>query len=430
VLGSRMVSVTSDRRRFAAVVFLYGSLVCLPLPIRSYLDDVRVTTWPATVGGYPAFHDFANLWTAGATVRSGEYAVLFDPEQHEDDVERRLGTTTLPLIWSYPPTAMIPMIPLGALPYGAAVAVWTIGSLAAYLASLLRMPEGSPGGWSGDQRGWVLAVAASVLLAPGVFLCASLGQTALVTSAILWFGLARSRDAPVLAGAALAVLVCKPQLGIPVPVALAALGAWRAFGFTALFSAAYVALTVAIAGLEPWRLFVAVTLPSHVGHLDSTTWDAPLMIAPYHLFREVGFGATAAHDLQGGVALAVLVALFVALRRAPDPDRGFLLVALAALLVSPYVQGYELPLAVLGVGRVAIAGTLGNRRIAALILAVTMGTASAMMLIVAATGVNVVAALLAAGFVVVATAPVGDEGSPSSVQRQPVPSHTNDASVV
>jgi alpha-1,2-mannosyltransferase len=356
----------ANRRAAAAMTFLRLSAMCLPLLLLSYVGEVRIIDWPLDVSGFPAFRDFANLWAGGHAGLSGQFDVLFDRAAHRDEVARLLDVPPSNLMWSYPPTTILLVTPLALLPYGWAVAAWTIGGVAAYLAAAGDWRRE----WSSPAR--LLAIA----LAPGVFLCVMYGQTTLLTAAALAAGISQARTRPWIAGAALAMLAAKPHAALIVPVALVALGAWRAFFATGVWVAAFCAATLLMFGVEPWRLFLDVTLEQQVAVMTAQKYSVGMMISPYFFGRGLGLTTGEAGVLQALVAVWAFAWMFASVKVERDPNIRFLLIACAALLASPYLQLYELPLLVLAVARVlssrASIERIGNCGVMALAAAVTI----------------------------------------------------------
>jgi hypothetical protein len=377
-----------------AFVFLGLAVLCLPIPIMSYAGDVRIVDWPREVSGFPAFRDFANLWTGGHAALSGAYEDLFIKVRHTAEIERLLGVTHPALAWSYPPTAMIALTPFALLPYPAAVLAWAILEVALFLAALgVR-----------NAQGETLATVAAVALVPGVFLCVTYGQTALLTAAILYFGLRWARETPWLSASVLALLVCKPQLGLMLPAALIGLGAWRAIAATGVMSFVYLAATVAILGLEPWRLFFEITLPQQAGLFSQERIDSTMLFAPFFVLRELGMDPNFAMWMQVVLSIALMVGVIAGLRRLQDFDAQFVLVAMAAMLASPYMQSYELPLVALAAGRIVLhrngASEVGSASLAVILGVVTIGALLSLSVFIRS-GVNYMSPLLLVTFLAV-----------------------------
>jgi hypothetical protein len=349
--------------------FLSFALPCIALTLFLYDREIRLVRWPLEVSGYPAFRDFANLWSGGIAALGGDFASLFDKTLHADELVRLLGLPGTSLVWSYPPTAILPLIPLALLPYAWASAVWSIAGVSAYVFAA--------GGLGTDKKDGIARLAAAALC-PGVFMCLAYGQTALLTSAALVFGLCNAHRRPVIASCCLALLGAKPQIALVVPVMLAGIGAWRTFAGTALLVVAYVGVTLAGFGFEPWRLFFGITLPQQVAILGAPTFNVGMMISPYFMLRGLGLPVASSYVLQLSFSVVVMGWLFVSLRRERDVNIRILMVACAALTASPYMQAYELPLLVLAVARIcsshASCARLGDRWLSAVIACASVAT--------------------------------------------------------
>jgi Glycosyltransferase family 87 len=358
------------------------------------------TNMPLDNRGLPAFIDLSNQWMAIKAAHSGEYANLFYAERHRAELVRTLGAANEGQLWSYPPTAILFVLPLGVLPtYGWFAAVWAmLGALAVWAMFSARQNRIAP---PIRQR---LRVLLSVAAAPGTLLCLLVGQTALFTSASLFFGLLYARTRPTLAAAVLALLVAKPHLGLAVPAALIGLAAPVVFVRTALFALLYVGISAAALGFEPWILFLKVTLPQQTHALArfvalipdmagvtayqqpdalngvTALVKEPMKMTLAQLMGAAGFGS-AAMAVHWSMALVVMVALVVGLRQEDNFSVQFVLVALATLIVSPYLLGYEMTLLTLAVGLAVIdpeaTARIGQAGLTGLIAVVTVGHALA-----------------------------------------------------
>jgi hypothetical protein len=208
-----------------------------------------------------------------------------------------------------------------------------------------------------DRLPWLTAIA----LSPGVFTSFAHGQTAFLTSAALITGFRESQRRPVVAGACFALLAAKPQIALVVPVALAALRAWRTLAATVLFVGIYIGATVAAFGVEPWQRFIDSTLPQQFAVLNSAHTKAVMMISPYFLFRGLGLPLSATYGLQLCFSLVALGWLFVIIRHERDENVRILMMACAVLVASAYLQTYELPLLVAAVARICASEESSSR---------------------------------------------------------------------
>lgn len=322
---------------------LFGALPCAVSLFIFYYYEARVVRWPIEYSGYPAFRDFSNLWAGAVSALHGRLDAVFDRELHAGNIGRLLHIPPPPLMWSYPPTALLLVLPFGLLSFPLAAGLWSVCGLSGYMFAVgLRNVE-----WR-DRSAWIAAVAIS----PGVVMCFAYGQTAFLTSAAFVAGLLQAQRRPFAAGVCLGLLAAKPQIAIVVPVVLAAMGAWRAFAATAFFASLLVGLSVAVFGVAAWQMFIDITLPQQLGVLNAQSFLPVMMISPYFLFRELGASPPLSYALQIGISLFALCWLFFAIRNERNANTRVLMAACAALLVSAYMQSYELPLLVAAVAAV------------------------------------------------------------------------------
>ena len=87
------------------------------------------------------------------------------------------------------------------------------------------------------------------------------GQNGFLSAALFLGGVLNIDRRPILAGVLIGLLTFKPHLGIVLPFALVALGAWRVIASAAVTALALFALSTAMFGLDAWREYVAVVGP-------------------------------------------------------------------------------------------------------------------------------------------------------------------------
>jgi hypothetical protein len=300
-----------------------------------------------------AGHDYVQFHAAAQLLRAGENPYGFDAQARAQHALRDSDGPYTPnandpykdigiLPYFYPPWLALACVPLTALCYPWARAVWvSFGALclAASGYGLARLNGVAP------SR---VAAPVTVALALGLMpclCCIRLGQTpplvlAGLVAALLLLRHGRDRSA----GAALAWAVVKPQLAVvAVPAALfwaARRGRW---GVLAGFAA-----TLGILGfvsalfLPDWPLEV-IRAPSLLP--VPTAVDASVGVTWISVLRTLGASGA---WLAAGYAFAALPAAFVAFRAAWDRSRDAAdadavgLGLLAAFFVSPYALGYDL----------------------------------------------------------------------------------------
>lgn len=250
-----------------------------------------------------------------------------------------------------PPPAAWMVVPLAGLPISTGFLIWTLISLAAFVAAAWLVCPGPP-----LVRATLLLV--SLALWP-VHYQFWLGQWTAATLAVLavsWWLLDRQRWTP--AGVALALAFClKPQDCVLVPVALLISGRWRpvaAFAITGTLIAALAAASLGRDGIASWFADVGLvradpfnapaTYSLIFGHSSiATGLEAALGLAAIGLawYRRdrldlvfalgvAGTIASATYLHEDDIAMLVLPAWILLRARPSLPQRLWLLVGVAA----------------------------------------------------------------------------------------------------
>jgi hypothetical protein len=273
------------------------------------------------------FGDFFALWTSAVVTHGGDAAVNFDADALH---ARQVGLGMDPEGYNpfpYPPTLLLLLGPLGGLTLRAAFCVFIIPSFAAYLLAM------SAGRW----REWWWTLAACIAPATGVTLIS--GQTGYLSGALMIGGLRLLPTRPALAGVLFGLLTYKPQLGVLVPVALVAMGAWRAIAAAAATFFAGVALSGYLYGFALWGLFVhslfeyAVRFHPVVGYMPTIYANAIML----------GAWRSVAWVLQLAVSIPVGVVIWRAYRQGPSARAAALLVV-GTYLATPHAFNYDMPM--------------------------------------------------------------------------------------
>jgi Glycosyltransferase family 87 len=298
---------------------------------------IRALFWPAGGGldvkGYQIGHDFINVWAGPQLAFDGRLATLFDLSAYHQAIGELFGQPIPFHNWGYPPFTLVAFWPLAQLPYFWALAVWTIGLFTAFAAVTLSKidPE--------DRLKALIVLAA----APACLINAVCGQNGFLSAVLMLGGILSIDRRPILAGVLFGLLTFKPHLGLVLPFALLALGAWRVIFTASLTAAALVLISIAFFGIEPWRLYIGATSAYQTLLLERFEGFYTIMMASVvAAARMSGISFQAAITIQLAVALVVLVAACWAVRRTNDPcQRAFVLVS-AVPLITPYVFNYDL----------------------------------------------------------------------------------------
>jgi hypothetical protein len=287
----------------------------------------------ATLEGNQTYHfgDFFALWTSAHITHLGDAAVNFDLNAlHARQVAlgmSRYGYNPFP----YPPTFLLALDPLGALPLHQAFYAFMVPSFAAYMLAM----------WAGRWREWWWALGAFVAPATGITLIS--GQTGFLSGALMVAGLRLLPVRPVLAGVMFGLLTYKPQLGVLIPVALVAMGGWRAIGSAVATFAILVVAAGFAYGFNLWGLW-AHSLVEYATRFKPVVDYMPTIYANAVL---LGVWSSVAWGLQLLVSIPVAVVVWRAWRQGPSPRAAALLVV-GSYLATPHAFNYDLPMMTMG----------------------------------------------------------------------------------
>lgn len=280
--------------------------------------------------GSPLGADFVTFHAAGGLALKGALTSAYDTAAIAAAERLSAPGETLVYLWRYPPPFALLTAPLATLPYLAAYALWSAIGLTAFISGLKRLLPG--------RDGWLLALGA-----PATFVCLLHGQSALLVAAAFAWGLALLEKRPLLAGAILGCLVCKPHFAVAPLVLLLASGRWRALGGFAAAAAMLCALSLVAFGWAPWGQFLR-TLPEMTALLAQGGLSWAKTPSAFTLALSLGLPQPVAWVLQATcAALALLLAAVIWRSPASDGLKGAAAIA-ASLLISPYLFDYDLAL--------------------------------------------------------------------------------------
>lgn len=274
--------------------------------------------------------DFKVFWAAGQLALSGNGLAAFDSEQlnalHATRTEARMP-------WLYPPGYLLLIAPLGAFSFAHALILSTALSLLAVAMALRPFLAGVTPLW--------IALA----FAPAYLPALMIGQNSLLWMAGLLAALAALRaERWMLAGVCIGCLTLKPQLGLMIPFALLAAGAWRTILAATVTTVLVAGLPTLVYGGGYWTLMAQAIADQGAVMLQSIA-DVPLMVGPLSLLVTLGIDPDLALRLQWAITAACALAVFLLWRSDRigfDAKAAGLLAAI--LLSSVYLWYYEVAL--------------------------------------------------------------------------------------
>jgi len=300
--------VRAIARRHALVLVLAAAAIAIVLDLQ----------WLNTLHYRVALADFFVYYLAAQVGQAHGWAAMYDPSTFLPLVTTAVGR---PLPYLNPPELAWLVLPLSWLPYSLASWIWgVVLALALGVTWYVAAP--------GNGRFRMMHLVAAVTLLP-VFVSVLIGQASLIIVAIVaiaWWLI--RRDQLWLAGAVLALIFLKPQLAFVVPLALLLAGYWRVF-------LSWLAVTAVLAIIA--IVAVGTSVFHHVMESLARVHGIPGPVQ-MSLERQLPWPLAAA-----GLLLVVGIAVVVIWRwRGVGPSIPIAIGLLASMLVSPYVNFYDL----------------------------------------------------------------------------------------
>lgn len=289
--------------------------------------------WILDAKGKPDTEDFVAFWAAGQQVLHGVTVNAYNPRiQHAAEAAIMGHPFSGMLGFSYPPLFLFVASLLASLPYAWSFIVWVTFTCIAHAATVAAI--------AGRRPAFLFACGA-----PWSLIAAFTGQNGFLTATLIGLALLELEKRPAVSGILIGLLSYKPQLGILIPLALAAGGYWRVFLWAAATTLAANGAALLVFGPETLPAFLhalSATADSHLAKDDVSWWFKFQSV--YGLVRDSGAGASAAWAAQGLLTATAIVLTMRCWqsRRVPYPLKAALLAA-AALVATPYVFAYDLP---------------------------------------------------------------------------------------
>jgi hypothetical protein len=283
--------------------------------------------------------DFLHFYTLGAIVRFGDLAALYDMERlnqvSDTIVPEAKGMRYMP---AWGPQVAALFAPFAALPYGWALSAWLAVTLIVYGVCGRAIWRRTP---ALGRDGPLVALLAA--LSPALHNLVAYGQTSILAFVAFTLAyLAFHANRPLLAGAAIGLLVYKPQLGLAAAVVFLVCRDWRVVAGALATGVAQLTFAWLIAGTATMRAYLetVVGLPQRAAAFEPFPHEAHSLQGFFRLLLPEGAVGPAAAI----AAIPVLIAAILVWRsNAPLPLR-FMALTLATVLVSPHLISYDLVL--------------------------------------------------------------------------------------
>ncbi|MDR3528851.1 MAG: glycosyltransferase family 87 protein [Rhizomicrobium sp.] len=278
--------------------------------------------------GYLIGRDFVNTWMGARAALSGHIDQLFHLQVYMQHLVATFGPM-VPHNWSYPPSLLLFIWPLGFLPYIAACALWSVTGMAAYVGSAAAV-----------DRSW--RYLAFVAVTPAIGINLFCGQNGFFTAALLILVFRYWDERPIVAGLILGAMLYKPHLVVLFPLALALSGRWRVIAAAGVSALTLAGLTALIFGHDIWSEYFRLVVPVQQAVMRYGTGFLTMMPTGFMQARMLGAGYWLAWLVQIPFTLLALAALVWTFVKRRDPVLSYAVLITASFVVTPYAFDYDM----------------------------------------------------------------------------------------
>ena len=310
---------TEQLRRFLPFLFLMLCALCAPNWPRSFADR-----------GLPA--DFSVFWAAVQFAFHAPELIYNDVAVTLKQVDA-IGVVAGTRPWAYPPTALLPLLPFGALPYTAALILFVTASLGLFMVAARPLFE--------ERK---LLAAGLIVLSQPVIFAALNGQMIFLVAALVTTALILLPTAPVRAGILIGIAAAiKPQLLVFAPLAMLACREYRALGASLCAGGGMVLLSLSF-GPERWIEWLGA-----LSRFKDTVESLDILyrnVTPTGMLWFLGVTGPAQWIANLAFALAGAWIVWRVFRRSEDVPTRLVAMVGGALFAAPYAMNYDLVLLV------------------------------------------------------------------------------------
>lgn len=279
-------------------------------------------------GGHTLTPDFVVFWGASHLALSGNPQSAYDSIAAAEAERLTIQHLSATGDWIYPPTFYLMIVPLALLPFFWSYVAFMASTFLAYL-------------WVVRRAAATTLVLMPVLGFPGTCLNFVRGQNGFLTAALFGGALLLLPRRPVWAGVLIGLLTIKPQLGLLLPLVLVCGRHWHALFSAAVTTLIFLAVSALVLGWE--------TMHAFFDHLAGfSAWAASnrnlLLSVPsfFSFFHLLGLATGPSLLLHGILALAIAITTGWVWHVCQNAALRSATLAVATLMVSPYLLDYDL----------------------------------------------------------------------------------------
>jgi hypothetical protein len=278
-----------------------------------------------------AGQDWMVFDTAARAYWRGDVALLLDGVRLTRVLNATYSTLKEPIVfhpWVYPPYTLLLALPFGLMPWWLSYGGFQALSFGAMAAALRPWANGS-------SHYWLLL--GGVALCPAAAYTVGAGQNSFLSAALVLGGVWLLDRRPIAAGVLMGLLAFKPQLGLLIPVALVAAGAWRAVAGATAAVMLLLVTSLAVPGIPTWQGWLHL----YLGGDAPRQWVELYGQSVFTCLRLAGASATTANAGQAIALLIGAVAVWTAFRGPVEPCRRMVVLLCAITFSAPHLGDYD-----------------------------------------------------------------------------------------
>lgn len=279
----------------------------------------------------PIGRDFINFWAGGHLALAGKTDILVDLIGYNhlliEAFQRRPDEW---FIFSYPPHALLFLVPFGAIHHLPSVLVWTALNLFCIERTVRLL--------SAERSLALLAC-----LSPAVLMMVAFGHFSGALAYATTYILVRGHERPAIGGVLLALMTVKPQLAAVFGLFLLFTGYWRVVLFSVPATLVLLAASVLAFGIKPWVNFLEWTVPLHNKLIADFYYGSLLVVVSVYIgARLIGLPGWAANGVQAAFSLVVLTQAIRLFNRRGADACAIAIAVFAVIAALPYFNCYDL----------------------------------------------------------------------------------------
>jgi hypothetical protein len=293
------------------------------------------STGALDASGRPLGTDFANIWSTGVLVLQGRPEVAFDPAQQRPFQQALFGMGAEWFYgWHYPPMFLAVAGALAIFPYITALIAWQAMTISIYVGTIQRIMA--------DVRTPIGLVGLTALAYPAVLANVTHGHNGALSATLLGYGLVLLHSRPVAAGFLIGLVAYKPQYGLLMPFALAAIGAWRAMASAASTVIVTAGMSALLFGVESWHAFFKHAAYTRETILEQGAAGWFKLQGVFPAVRMLGGSIASAYVMQAVATMGLIVAVVWLWRRPASHEQKAAGLLIATVLATPYAFNYDM----------------------------------------------------------------------------------------